>query len=200
MEYFLTVWDLDFTHWGRVTHIYFSKLTISGSDNGLSPGRHQTIIWTRAGILLTAPTGQYSVESESKIIHFHPRKFTWECRLKWRPFSPISPENSSDYIWQDYQLNRLARYCWHILCCMAYPFISTQCRCRWASEGMTPEWYVIGIDHDTVCAGVVGIAIRHSTSCASGRAGRHNECCAGLQYQPRQRKPYKWSISILPRS
>ena len=32
-----------------------------------------------------------------------------------------------------------------------------------------------------------------------GRAGRHNECCAGLQYQPRQRRPYKRSISILPR-
>ena len=50
----------------------------------------------------------------------------------------------------------------------------------------------IGIDHDTVCAGVVGTAIRHSTRCAGrraaacGRAGRHNE--------------YKWSISILPRS
>ena len=25
-------------------------------------------------------------------------------------------------------------------------------------------------------------------------------CCSGLQYQPRQRRPYKWSISILPRS
>ena len=33
-----------------------------------------------------------------------------------------------------------------------------------------------------------------------GRAGRHNECCSGLQYQPWQRRPYKWSISILPRS
>ena len=65
---------------------------------------------------------------------------------------------------------------------------------------------VIGIDHDTVCAGVVGTAIRNSTSCAGrraaacGRAGRHNECCSGLQYQPRQHRPYKWSISILPRS
>ena len=65
---------------------------------------------------------------------------------------------------------------------------------------------VIGIDHDTVCAGVVGTAIRNSTSCAGrcaaacGRAGRHNECCSGLQYQPRQRRPYKWSISIQPRS
>ena len=68
------------------------------------------------------------------------------------------------------------------------------------------KWMVIGIDHDTVCAGVVGTAIRNSTSCAGrraaacGRAGRHNECCSGLQYQPRQRRPYKWSISILPRS
>ena len=61
----------------------------------------------------------------------------------------------------------------------------------------------IGIDHDTVCAGVVGTAIRNSTHCAGRRAaacGRHNECCSGLQYQPRQRRPYKWSISILPRS
>ena len=34
------------THWGRVTHICVSKLTINGSDNGLSPGRCQAIIWT----------------------------------------------------------------------------------------------------------------------------------------------------------
>ena len=32
------------THWGRVTHICVSELTIIGSDNGLSPGRHQAII------------------------------------------------------------------------------------------------------------------------------------------------------------
>ena len=40
------------THWGRVTHICVSKLTIIGSDNVLSPGRRQAIIWTNAGILL----------------------------------------------------------------------------------------------------------------------------------------------------
>ena len=33
-------------------HICVSKLFIIGSDNGLSPGRHQTITWTNAGILL----------------------------------------------------------------------------------------------------------------------------------------------------
>ena len=45
------------THWGWVTHICVSKLTIIGSDNGLSPGRRQAIIWTNAGILLIRPLG-----------------------------------------------------------------------------------------------------------------------------------------------
>ena len=40
------------THWGRVTHICVGEITIIGSDNGLSPGRCQAIIWTNAGILL----------------------------------------------------------------------------------------------------------------------------------------------------
>ena len=44
-------------HWGRVTHICVGKLTIIGSDNGLSPGRRQAIIWTNAGILLIRPLG-----------------------------------------------------------------------------------------------------------------------------------------------
>ena len=32
------------SHWGRVTHICANKITIIGSDNGLSPGRRQAII------------------------------------------------------------------------------------------------------------------------------------------------------------
>ena len=43
------------THWSRVTHICVSKLTIIGSDNGLSPDPHQAIIWTNAGLLLIGP-------------------------------------------------------------------------------------------------------------------------------------------------
>ena len=38
-------------------HIYISKLTIIGSNNGLSPVRRQAIIWTNAGILLIGPLG-----------------------------------------------------------------------------------------------------------------------------------------------
>ena len=51
------IWNHPLTHWGRVTHICVSKLTIMGSDNGLSPGRRQAIIWTNAGILLIGPLG-----------------------------------------------------------------------------------------------------------------------------------------------
>ena len=46
---------IGFTHWGRVTHICVSKLITFGSDNGLSPGRRQAIIWTNAGILWIWP-------------------------------------------------------------------------------------------------------------------------------------------------
>ena len=52
----------ELSHWGRVTHICVSKLTIIGSDNGLAPGRHQAIICTNAGILLIGPLGTNFIE------------------------------------------------------------------------------------------------------------------------------------------
>ena len=61
---------LDLTHWGQVTHICVSKLTIIGSDNGLSPGRRQAIIWTNAGILLIRPLGTNFNEMWIKILTF----------------------------------------------------------------------------------------------------------------------------------
>ena len=45
------------THWGPVTHICVSDLTIIGSDNGLSPGRRQVIMRTNTEILLIRPLG-----------------------------------------------------------------------------------------------------------------------------------------------
>ena len=38
-------------------HIWVSKLTIIGSDNGLLPRRCQGIMWTNDGILLIWPLG-----------------------------------------------------------------------------------------------------------------------------------------------
>ena len=52
------------THWGPVTHVCASKLATTASDNGLSPGRRQVIIWTNAEILL--------------IVYFHSRKCIWK--------------------------------------------------------------------------------------------------------------------------
>ena len=40
-----------------MTHICVGKLNITGSGNGLSPGRRQDIIWTNAEILLIGPLG-----------------------------------------------------------------------------------------------------------------------------------------------
>ena len=64
-KYFMYIWihmstfwwidvipDVVLTHWDQMTHIRVSKLTIIGSDHGLSSCRRQANIWTKAGILL----------------------------------------------------------------------------------------------------------------------------------------------------
>ena len=75
------------THWGEVTHICVSKLTIIGSDNGLSPGRRQAIIWTNAGILLTWTLGTNFGEISNEIHEFSFKKMHLKISsAKWRPF------------------------------------------------------------------------------------------------------------------
>ena len=70
------------TQRGRVTHICVIKLTIIGSYNGLSPGRHQAIIWTNAGKLLIGPLGTTSMKFYSEFKLFHSRKCIWKCSLE----------------------------------------------------------------------------------------------------------------------
>ena len=75
------------THWRRVTHICVSKLTIIGSDNGLSPGRRQAIIWTNAGILLIRTPGTNFSEILSEIHIFSFKKIHLKMSSgKRRPF------------------------------------------------------------------------------------------------------------------
>ena len=75
------------THWGRVTHICVSKQTIIGSDNGLSPGRRQAIIWTNVGILLIWSLGTKFNENLIEIQTFSFRKMHLKMLSgKWRPF------------------------------------------------------------------------------------------------------------------
>ena len=45
------------THWSQVLHACVNILTIIGSDNGLSSGQRQAIIWTNVGILLNGHLG-----------------------------------------------------------------------------------------------------------------------------------------------
>ena len=74
-------------HWSRVTHICVSRLTITGSDNGLSPGRRQAIIWTNAGILLIGPLGTNFSENLIAILTFSFTKMRLKVSsAKWRPF------------------------------------------------------------------------------------------------------------------
>ena len=74
-------------HWGHVTHIRVSKLTIIGSDNGLSPGRRQAIICTNAGILLIGPWGTNFSEILAEIITFSFKQMYLKVSsAKWRPF------------------------------------------------------------------------------------------------------------------
>ena len=75
------------THWGRVTHICVSDLTIIGSDNGLSPGRRQAIIRTSAGILLIRPLRTNFSEILIEILIFSFKKMRLKVlSAKWQPF------------------------------------------------------------------------------------------------------------------
>ena len=74
-------------HWGRVTHICDNKLTSFGSDNGLAPGRRQSIIWTKAVILLirTLRTILNEISIEIHIFPFTKMHLKMSSG-KWRPF------------------------------------------------------------------------------------------------------------------
>ena len=75
------------THLGRVTHICVSELNIIGSNNGLSPGRRQAIIWNNAGLLLIEPLGIHFSDISVGIQTFSFKKMHLKMSAaKWRPF------------------------------------------------------------------------------------------------------------------
>ena len=78
---------ISLTHWVRVTHICVGKLTIIGSNNGLSPGRRQAIIWTYAGMLLISPLGTNFNEILIEIHTFSFKNIHLKMSSgKWPPF------------------------------------------------------------------------------------------------------------------
>ena len=84
---FALLYQVWLTHWGQVTHKCISKLTINGSDNGLSPGWCQAIIWTSAGILSIGPLWTNFSEILIGIQTFSFKKMHLKMLSgKWRPF------------------------------------------------------------------------------------------------------------------
>ena len=78
---------IDFLWSFNLLHICDSKLTIIGSDNCLSPGRCQAIIWTNAAILLMQTLGTNLSEILSKIHTFSFRKIHLKKpSMKWCQF------------------------------------------------------------------------------------------------------------------
>ena len=83
----ITNYKFSLTHWGRVRHICVGNLAIIGSDNGLSPGRRQAIIWTNVGILLIGPLGTNCSEMLIEIHIFSFKKIHLKMSSgKWGPF------------------------------------------------------------------------------------------------------------------
>ena len=88
-------WDLSWTHLPKC-HIYAQVNWVSiGSDNGLSPGRRQAIIWTNAGMLSIGPLWTNFSEIWIEIYNF---SFMQTHLIissgKWRPFCPGENEST----------------------------------------------------------------------------------------------------------
>ena len=85
------------TYWGRVKHICVSKLTIIGSDNGLSPGRRQAIIWTNAGILLIGLIGTNFSEIWIEINTFSIKKMHFK-NVAWKIAAILSQPQCVNFL------------------------------------------------------------------------------------------------------
>ena len=118
-----------------MTHICVIKLTVIGSDNGLSPERRQAIIWTNAGILLIGPLGTNLNEISIKIHTFSFKKMHLKMSSgKWRPFclglnviSNSSRPNHAHMRQHDHCLR-----CWLVACwCQGV---------IWTNAGLSLRW------------------------------------------------------------
>ena len=107
---YLNIIGIFLTHWGRVMHICVGNLTIIGSDNGLSPGRRQAIIWTNAGILLIGPPETNFSEMLIGIHTFSFKKIHSKMLSgKWWPFclglNVLMSRGPGAAVWQNQDLS-----------------------------------------------------------------------------------------------
>ena len=89
-DYIMHIFDVSVTlnWWGWVPHVCVSKLTIIGSDNGLSPGS-----WTNAGILSIESLGTNFSEILIEIYTFSFEKMHLKMSsARWRPITICRPQ------------------------------------------------------------------------------------------------------------
>ena len=81
-QFFIFAWDVTA---GGILRTGF-LICLVGSDNGLSPGRRQAIIWTNAGILLIGPLRTNFSEILIEILTFSFKKMHLKMSFgKWPP-------------------------------------------------------------------------------------------------------------------
>ena len=120
------------THWGRVTYICVRKLTIIASDNGLSPGRRQAIIWTSAGILLIWTLGTNFSEILIEIHVFSFKKMHLKMSsAKWRPYClglNVLTHNSAEAVVCYKWVYMIRSQC--CKCALGHPLVGLLCKTR----------------------------------------------------------------------
>ena len=110
------------THWGRVTHICVGNLPIIGSDNGLSLGWRQAIIWNNDGILSIELLGTNFSEILLKILTFSFMKMRLKVSsAKWRPccLGLNVLKSTINTAWQHLLVRGLASIGTRVCCCIS---------------------------------------------------------------------------------
>ena len=118
-----SVAHIQLTHWGLVTHICVGKLAIIGSDNGLSPGRRQAIIWTHAGLLLIWLLETNFNEILIEIYIFSLTKMHLKMSSeKWRSFlsQPPSPRDTQVCVVLCFVVGSICSHQIHVICLPIY--------------------------------------------------------------------------------
>ena len=118
----------ELTHWGWMTQ----KLTTIYSDNVLSPGQHQDIIWTNAGILLIG----------------HMKKNQWTLNQDWYIF--IKKNTFENVIWKMSALlfwpqcveqqSGTSHKCWPLICAISkHPHVQSSAK---ITQSNLPQYYI----------------------------------------------------------
>ena len=132
----------------------YPAITIIGSDNGLSLGRRQAIIWANAGMLLIGPLGTGFREMLIGIQIFPFTKMRMKMSsAKWRPFCLGLDVLTLFSVVKCHQLN-ITLYCASTTTAHAFPFrVASMPAVRYDLSGGLPTclWLFIYQDYSVIC-------------------------------------------------